>query len=502
MQLTSKTLLLGLTLSVLPLSGTAVVPVAADQQVTEKQQTQDILAPNLIYSLPGVRMIQRFKVSHPQAKVSVTGLPKGLTYNAKRQRIEGVVNTEGIYNINIIARVGRTTVAHKMTLEVSSNLVSPTPFMGWMTWNSFEGDINEQNMREIADAMVSTGLRDAGYNYLCIDDLWHAPVRKKNGHLGFDTEKFPNGLNALTDYVHKLGLKIGIYSDAADFTCAGAPGSLGYEETDAKQYAAWGFDFLKYDYCGAPAHADTAFARYARMGKALKATGRPFYYDICEWGVLEPWKWADKAGGHSWRITYDSRDTWDHGGYGGSNCGVTQAIDIAKPLYMYGGPNRFNDMDMIMTGLYGKGKSSSHNKANGMTDREYQAQFTMWSILASPLVPVLDLRAMNDETKRILTNKEVIAVNQDRMGQQAECISDANGLEVYVKELENGDVAVAFLNRTDRAEKMSTTLKALFLSGTYIVRDLWLHKDIATTKHVIEAEVQSHEARIFRLRKA
>ncbi len=478
------------------------IGTTGNKATTEASAPMEVMCGRHIYSQPNVRMMQRFRVVPADAKVVVENLPEGLTYNAKRQRIEGRMTREGVYHFTIVATKGKQQVKHPIRLEVSSKLASPTPFMGWMTWNSFEGDINEENLRAMADAMVKSGLKEAGYKYLCIDDLWHGPSRKKNGHLGYDTEKFPNGLKALTDYVHSLGLKIGIYSDAAELTCAGAPGSLGYEQQDARQYAQWGFDFLKYDYCYAPAVKDSAIARYTRMGNALKATNRTFYYDVCEWGQLQPWKWAAEAGGHSWRITYDSRDIWNHfDKHDGSHCGVVQAIDIAKGKEFYAGPNRFNDMDMMMTGLYGKGKSSSHNRANGMTDREYQAQFTMWSILASPLVPVLDLRTMNEATRNILTNKEVIAINQDPMGQQAECIYSKAGLEVFAKELENGDVAVAMLNRTENKSSIGITLKELYLKGTYVVRDLWQHRDIATTNNKLSAEVESHEARIFRLRK-
>lgn len=454
------------------------------------------------FSLPNTRMMHRYKTLNPKDVIHVENLPAGLTFNPQRNIVEGKLPA-GKYSYTVIATTtDGSTITKEATIDVRSNLISPTPLMGWMSWNVYEGDITEEIIKKTANAVVEKGLLAAGYNYIAIDDLWHGSARDANGYLDCNYSKFPSGMKALVDYVHDKGLKIGIYSDAATRTCAGAIGSLGYEEKDAEQYAKWGFDFLKYDYCFAPTDQATAIERYTKMGDALKATGRDFYYLICEWGERKPWEWASAAGGHSWRTTLDSRDTWDHGRYDTEHCGVVQAIDIMRDLAYYSGPNHFNDADMLMTGLYGTGKSSSHDGANGMTNREYQAQFSMWSIFASPLIVAFDVTTMNDETKRILTNPEVIAINQDKMGLQAECIYNANQIEVYAKDLENGDVAVAFLNRKSTAAQIEIGLDKLFLEGSHIVRDLWAHEDVMTVSDKISATVQSHEVKLYRVRPA
>ncbi len=454
------------------------------------------------YSLPNVKMMHRFKHNNESDVLTVSDLPEGLKYNAERELVEGKITEEGTYKYNVTLTRGNKEVTKEVTVEVSSDLISPTPLMAWMSWNIFQNDINEQVLKEVADLMVSTGLKDIGFNYLLVDDVWHGQYRLSNGKPTYNTVKFPSGLKALTEYIHSKGLKAGIYSDAATQTCAKEFGSYGYEEIDAQQYADWGFDFLKYDYCFAPSEMQEAKKRYKKMGDALKATGREFYYYVCEWGVLKPWLWASEAGGQSWRVSYDSRDIWDHGKYGVENYGAIQGIDIMKPLACYAGPNQFNDADMLCAGLYGQGgEASSHNGANGMTDTEYQSQFSMWTIFAAPLIISFDLKKMNDATERILTNKEVIAINQDPMGQQGECVYSKNGKEVYMKDLENGDVAVALLNRGSSTTNIEIDLDKLFLrEKEYIVRDLWKQEDIGTVTEKISASVESHETKLYRIR--
>lgn len=455
----------------------------------------------VFYSLPNVKMMHRFATSSPQAVLSAENLPAGLTFNSRRNLVEGKIATPGTYNYKLKAIDAENENSFTITVHVSDSLISPTPLMGWMSWNIFQDKINETNLKQVADLLVSSGLKDAGFNYVLIDDHWHGKTRDANGFLDCDLTKFPSGMKSMVDYIHSKELKAGIYSDAAERTCGGEIGSLNYEEKDAQQYATWGFDFLKYDYCYAPNDVNVAKTRYKKMSEALKKTGRSFFFNICEWGDRKPWLWAAEAGGHAWRVSWDSRDTWDHGAYDGGHCGVIQAIDVMKPLALYAGPNQFNDLDMMCVGLYGTGKPSSANGAAGMNDTEYRTQFSLWSMFASPLLISFDISKMNAATKAILTNKEVIAINQDLMGQQASCIYSAGGKEVYMKDLENGDVAVALLNRNATAQTISVSLENLFLDGEHIVRDLWKHENTDTLNSGISTLVYPHETKLYRLSK-
>lgn len=455
----------------------------------------------IFYSQPNVKMMHRFATNSPQAVLSVENLPAGLAFNSKRNLVEGKISTKGTYNYILKAKDNENENSFTITVHVSDSLISPTPLMGWMSWNIFQDKINETNLKQVADLLVSTGLKDVGFNYVLIDDHWHGKSRDANGFLDCDRTKFPAGMKSLVDYIHSKGLKAGIYSDAAENTCGGEIGSLNYEEKDAQQYASWGFDFLKYDYCYAPKDVNVAKIRYKKMSDALKKTGRPFYFNICEWGDRKPWLWAAEAGGHAWRVSWDSRDTWDHGAYDGGHCGVIQAIDVMKPLALYAGPNQFNDLDMMCVGLYGTGKPSSANGAAGMNDTEYRSQFSLWSMFASPLLISFDLSKMNAATKAILTNKEVLAINQDPMGQQASCIYSENGKEVFMKDLENGDVAIALLNRNATTQTITVRLEDLFLSGEYTVRDLWKQENTGIVNSEISTLVNSHETKLYRLSK-
>ncbi len=455
------------------------------------------------YSLPNTRMMHRLACNKKEAIITVSDLPQGLEYNAGRKAVDGKIQKEGTYTYHVTLTTDDNTITEQITVVVSSDLISPTPLMGWTSWNAFQNNIDENVLTQTADLLVSTGLKDVGFKYLLVDDVWHSSKRLADGKPTYNAEKFPKGMKYLTDYAHSKGLKIGTYSDAAEKTCAGEYGSFGYEKIDAQQYADWGFDLLKYDYCFAPSEVDVAKERYKTMKEALKSTGREFYYYVCEWGKLKPWLWASSSGGHAWRVSWDSRDTWDHGQYDTEHCGAIQIIDVMKPLFRYSGPNRFNDADMMCVGLYGQGgEASTHLGANGMTDTEYQSQFSMWAVFASPLVLSFDLSKMNEATKRILTNKEIIAVNQDPMGQQAECVYSHGGKEVYLKDMENGDVVVALLNRNSTTTTIKIGLDKLFLKDDkYVVRDLWKQEDIATVTDKVSATVKSHETKVYRLRK-
>ena len=381
--------------------------------------------------------------------------------------------------------------------------IALTPPMGWNSWNRFEGDITEDIVKEIADAMVKTGMKEAGYEYIIIDDIWQGGRDNRN-HIIPDPVKFPGGIKALADYVHSKGLKLGIYSDAAEWTCAGYTASYGFEEQDAKTFATWGIDYLKYDYCNAPVDMITAMKRYKTMGDALKATGRPIVYAICEWGQRKPWLWAKEVGGNLWRTTWDSRDVWETEKYDSGHAGIMNILDKQAGLECYAGPGGWNDPDLLMTGLYGNGKSSSNDGANGCNDIEYKSQFSLWCMLAAPLIVNLDVRDMNKATKKILLNKEVIAVDQDKLGKQGFKFRDDGDFEIWVKELSGGEVAVCLLNRSEKAMKVSVNLEHILarfnhFDKKYTVRDLWRHKNIGKTSRPLKAEIERHGVVMVRL---
>lgn len=393
-----------------------------------------------------------------------------------------------------------------ITLVSSAQQLAPTPPMGWMTWNYFADRINEKDIREMADAMVASGMVKAGYNYIFIDDGWQGGRDNKNNMIP-DPKKFPSGITALADYVHSKGMKLGIYSDAAQLTCAGYTASLGFEEQDARTFATWGIDYLKYDYCGAPADSATAVARYTRMANALKKSGRDIVFGICEWGDRKSWFWAKEAGGHLWRTTADVRDKWQSlqpaktaSELHRVGAGILDIVDINAALHQYAGPGGWNDADMLVVGLYGKKGPSGDLGGVGCTDTEYQSQMSLWSIMAAPLLPTNDIRNMNEETKRILMNEQVIAINQDALGKQAERVVNKDNWNVFVKPLANGDYAVAILNRSDAKRVFSIDFKDLGLKDKYELRDLWQHKSVGRSRKW-KGEVQSHETKLFRLKK-
>ncbi|WP_242921193.1 glycoside hydrolase family 27 protein [Pontibacter liquoris] len=381
----------------------------------------------------------------------------------------------------------------------NNSQLAPLPPMGWMTWNFFADNINEKDIREMADAMVASGMVEAGYNYIFIDDGWQGGRDNRNNIIA-DPAKFPSGIKALADYVHGKGMKLGIYSDAAQLTCAGYTASLGFEEQDAKTFASWDIDYLKYDYCGAPKDSATAVARYTKMSDALRKSGRDIVFGICEWGQRKPWHWAAEAGGQLWRTTYDVRDKWKNLSGQENAEGILDIFDVNAGLHAFAGPGRWNDPDMLVVGLYGRKGPSGDLGGIGMNDIEYQSQMSLWSMMAAPLVATNDVRYMNAETSRILLNKEVIAVNQDALGKQAERKINNATWTVLVKPLQNDEYAIAILNRGETARNYTIGFSELGLDGKYEVRDLWAHKVLGKSQSW-KGKVQSHETKVFRLKK-
>lgn len=378
------------------------------------------------------------------------------------------------------------------TADESFDHLAKTPPMGWNSWNKFGCDVSEKLIMEMAEAMVSSGMRDAGYQYIVIDDCWQT-ARDDEGNIIPDPERFPSGMKALADHVHKLGLKFGIYSCAGSKTCQGRPGSRGYQFQDARQYAAWGVDYLKYDWCYN--EGQNAKAAYKTMSDALKACGRPIVFSICEWGRNKPWEWG-KGIGHLWRTTPDIRNIFQ-GKVNWGGLGIVNIIDRQADLWKYAGPGHWNDPDMLEVGN------------EGLTYDENVTHFSMWSMLAAPLMAGNDLRNMSKEVKKILTNKEVIAINQDPLGNQAIRFLDMGEKEVWVKFLNNDELAVCFLNRSDFSWKEDYNWGRLniyhkgkairFKKEEYRIRDLWQHKNLKTTGIPLKLNIPCHGVLLVKL---
>jgi alpha-galactosidase len=347
--------------------------------------------------------------------------------------------------------------------------IAKAPPMGWNSWNKFGCNVSETLVREVADAMVSSGMKDAGYQYIVIDDCWQVG-RDRNGTIVPDPERFKGGMKALADYVHSKGPKFGLYSDAGAKTCEGRPGSNGFEVEDARQYAAWGVDYLKFDWCSTDG-VDPKIA-YPTMRDALKATGRPILFSMCEWGGSKPWTWA-RGVAHIWRTTGDIQDRWTS---------FTRLLDQQVGLEKYAGPGGWNDPDMLEVGN------------GGMTVAEYRAHFSLWCLLSAPLIAGNDIRSMTPDIRDILTNRDVIAVDQNA-AQQGRRIRKDGDLEVWVKNLPGDDRVVVLLNRGRAEAPVAVSWQELGLAfdAELKVRDLWAKKDLGVVKGTFSAGVPSHD---------
>jgi alpha-galactosidase len=364
----------------------------------------------------------------------------------------------------------------------ATGVLAATPPMGWNSWNKFAGNITDTLVRGIADAMVSTGMQAAGYQFINIDDMWQAANRDSSGNIVPDGTKFPNGMKALADYVHSKGLKLGVYSDRGTKTCSGRPGSYSYEAKDAQTYASWGVDYLKYDNCS-PAAGSNIQTDYTNMANALKATGRPIVFSVCAWWF---YNWETSIG-QLWRTGTDIKDNWtsfisllnNNGGWSSRYSGASYG---SPGLAQYAGPGHWNDPDMLEVGN------------GGMTDTEYQSHFSLWAIMAAPLIAGNDLSKMSAATKDTLTNADVIAVDQDPLGVQGKPISTSTTLEVWSKKLSGTQTyAVVLFNRTAASADIAVTWSSLGMTSTSAtVRDLWSHTDLGSTATQYTATVPSH----------
>ncbi len=376
------------------------------------------------------------------------------------------------------------------TFHAQAQQVAQTPPMGWNSWNYFASKVDDKGVRAAADQIVSTGMKDAGYIYVNIDDTWEGK-RDETGLL-HTNEKFPD-MKALADYVHSKGLKLGIYSGPGTKTCAGYPASLGHEEQDAKMYADWGIDYLKYDLCSfipdvmtkqAPndkaAQMKLMHEAYVKMGKALQATGRPIVYSLCQYGWDSVWEWAPALGGNLWRTTGDIQANWNS---------MYTILSQQEGLQSYAGPGHWNDPDMLEVG---NGKLTFH---------ENRTHFSMWAMLAAPLLAGNDLPNMKPEVKQILTNKDVIAIDQDKLGKQASRVYSEGEVDVWARDLAGGAKAIAILNAG--SDRLSThpfhlSLAKLGLSGTQKGKDLWTGKEVTLTDNM-PVELPSHDILLVRI---
>ncbi|KAM7491856.1 hypothetical protein LguiA_034777 [Lonicera macranthoides] len=360
-----------------------------------------------------------------------------------------------------------------------NNGLAQTPQMGWNSWNFFACDINETVIKETADALVSTGLAERGYIYVNIDDCWSSAKRNSKGYLVHDPKTFPSGIKALADYVHGKGLKLGIYSDAGVFTCQVRPGSLFHEKVDAELFASWDIDYLKYDNCYNLGIKPKE--RYPPMRDALNVTGRTIFYSLCEWGVDDPALWAGQVG-NSWRTTDDINDSW---------ASMTSIADLNNKWAAYAGPGGWNDPDMLEVGN------------GGMTYQEYRAHFTIWALMKAPLLIGCDVRNMTAETFEILSNEEVIAINQDPLGVQGRKVNETGTdgcLQVWAGPLSGNRVVVALWNRCSKAAAIKAAWGALGLESSVrvSVRDLWKHHDVVGDAVAsFSAQVDAHSCELY-----
>jgi len=365
-------------------------------------------------------------------------------------------------------------VAHQPARPLDNKLAR-TPPMGWNSWNHFGCDVSAQLIRETADAMAKSGMRDAGYQYLVIDDCWQV-ARDAAGRLVADSVRFPGGMKSLAEYVHSKGLKFGLYTDAGRQTCQRRPGTYGSEEIDARTFAEWGVDYVKEDWCNSEGLDGPT--QYAKFRDALAKAGRPIVFSICEWGSNRPWEWGPRTG-NLWRTTGDIGDRW---------ASMIALLDLNAQYALAASPGAWNDPDMLEVGN------------GGMTDDEYRAHFSLWALMAAPLMAGNDVRTMAASTRDILLNKEVVAVDQDSLGVQGMLVQEpAPDLQVWAKPLGDGSRAVVLFNRSALQTVITASWRALGIRGPARVRDLWTHADLGTFPARFMAPVPAHGVVMVRI---
>jgi len=427
-------------------------------------------------------------------------LPEGLSLDPNTGIISGRVAKPGTYNATFTATNAKGKAERAWRLVVGDR-IALTPPMGWNSWNCFAGAVSDEKIRQAADAMVKSGLINHGWTYINIDDFWQVrpgeqnddtlkgPERDGSGVI-LPNKRFPN-MKALADYVHSLGLKIGLYSSPGPTTCGGCTGSWQHELQDAQTYAGWGYDYLKYDWCSYGQVSGSSSLKdlmrpYTVMANALRAQDRDIAFSLCQYGMGNVSTWGDKVHGQSWRTTGDITDTWD------SMTGILDAQDGLEPFAQ---PGNWNDPDMLIVGKVGWGNLHPTH----LTPNEQYTHISFWCLLCSPLLIGCDMTQFDDFTLNLLTNDEVIEVSQDPLGNQAARIAKDEFTEVWAKKMEDGSMAVGLFNRSFMTGKVSVDFKALGLTGKQRVRDLWRQHDEGAFSGTYSAEVFGHATKLIRL---
>lgn len=421
--------------------------------------------------------------------ITVKDLPPGLVFDGATGVISGTPEKRGDYRVTLLAKNGAGMTRRTLRIAVGDSLAL-TPPMGWLSWNVTEGLVSATILEEMADAFVKYGLRDAGYQYIIMDDCW-AAGRDQTGHIFPDTVRFPAGLKTVGDYLHARGFRMGIYSSPAAMTCASYPGTGGHEATDAATWASWGVDYLKYDLCSTP--RDSIRERYIRMGRLLENTGRSILYALGA-GDEGPGLPID-AHAQVWRTGVDIRDQWKMD----EECGIIDCFDDQERLARYQHPGMWNDPDMLVTGIDGKGASANDLGAKGCNDTEYRSQMSLWALLSAPLFISADVRHIRPSALKILANPEVIAVDQDLLGNLPVRFGTKGDLEVWVKEMEDGSRTIGLLNRRNKPAAMTVSWSAVALKGPQRVRDLWLRKDLGSPATGYSTTVPPHGVVLIRV---
>ena len=427
---------------------------------------------------------------------SADNLPSGLTLDANSGQIMGALPTTGTYNVVLHAQNSLGKADKPFRIRVG-NQIALTPAMGWNSWNCWAFAVDANKVLSSAQAMESSGLSQHGWSYINIDDFWqvnpgskdttlHGPIRDAAGNI-LPNSRFPD-MKGLVDKIHALGLKAGIYSSPGRWTCGGCAGSYQHEEQDAQQYAAWGFDYLKYDWCSYGQIYDKEIGGrglpgrikpYRLMADALQQTDRDILFSYCQYGEGEVWKWAAKNGGNSWRTTFDIKDTWASM--------LSNGLRTAD-LTDYAEPGHFNDPDMLVLGVVGWG----HPHPTALTHQEQYTHMSLWSLLAAPLLIGCDMSKLDPFTLNLLTNDEVLAVDQDSLGKQATRVINNGSLQVFAKPLDDGSLAVGLFNFGPTKAEVAVKWSDLHISGKQTVRDLWRQKDIGTMEDRLSAPVPPH----------
>lgn len=418
-------------------------------------------------------------------RYEVVNLPQGLTLNENTGVIAGKVITKGDYKVQLIVynRLGKAM--QEFTIK-SGDKLALTPPMGWNSWNCWGLTVSEEKVKSSAQAIIDKGLIDYGWTYINIDDGWEDSARDQQGYI-VPNEKFKN-ISLLCSWLHERGLKSGIYSSPGTKTCGGYLGSYQHELKDASSYAAWGIDYLKYDWCSYDdifyRERDSSLEAYRKpyklMQDALQAQPRDIVYSLCQYGMKDVWRWGAEVNGNSWRTTGDIRDTWES----------VKSIGLAHPeLYSYAKPGHWNDPDMLVVGQLGW---SGNLRATRLTPDEQYAHISLWSLLSAPLLIGCDVSRLDSFTLNLLTNAEVLAIDQDALGRQAQQKIKTKNYEVWVKDMQDGSKAVGVFNLSDSYQNIAFKLNSIGLNGVILIRDVWRQKKLGTYKEIFSSKVPPH----------